>query len=306
MNILFHTAGGNAASWVDALSRELPDASIRIWPQRDANTDYALVWKPPPAMIVALSGARAVFNLGAGVDAIADSTDWPPGVPLVRLEDAGMAEQMAEYVTYAVLRCYREFGAYEAAQTAAQWDVRPRQDKRSFGIGLLGMGVLGTHVARALLGFGFPLACWSSTRKDLLGVASYTPDQLDAFLASSRVLVCMLPLTRATQGLLDRHRLSRLPRGAFVVNVARGALIVERDLIAQIDNGHLAGAMLDVFETEPLPPEHPFWHHPGITLTPHVSAVTSVAQSVEQIAAKIRRLEVGLPISGVVDAARGY
>jgi glyoxylate/hydroxypyruvate reductase A len=306
LNILFYTAGDNGACWVDALAREFPHASISIWPRTEATIDYALVWKPPPAMIAALSGARAVFNLGAGVDGIADSPDWPPGVPLVRLEDAGMAEQIVEYVTYAVLRCYREFGAYETAQAAAQWSVRPRLDKRTFGIGLLGMGVLGTHVARVLLSFGFPIVCCSRNRKELPGVTSFTPDQIDPFLASCRVLICMLPLTRATRGLLDRHKLSHLPRGAFVVNVARGALIVERDLIAQIDSGHLAGAMLDVFENEPLPAEHAFWHHPGITLTPHISAVTSIAQSVEQIAAKIGRVEAGLPISGVVDAARAY
>lgn len=306
MNILFYTVGDNGARWVDALARELPNASISVWPQRGATVDYALVWKPPPALIAGLSGARAAFNLGAGVDAIADSPVWPPGVPLVRLEDAGMAEQMAEYATYAVLRRYREFAAYEAAQAVARWGPRPRLDKRSFGVGLLGMGVLGTHVAQALLPFGFPLTCCSRARKELPDVTSFTRDQLELFLASCRVLICMLPLTRATRGLLNRDTLSQLPHGAYVVNVARGALIVENDLLALIDSGHLAGAMLDVFENEPLPAVHAFWHHPGITLTPHISAVTSIAQSVAQIAAKIGRLEAGLAISGVVDAGRAY
>jgi glyoxylate/hydroxypyruvate reductase len=306
LNILFHTAGDNGARWVDALARALPRARISVWPQRGPSIDYALVWKPPAALISALSGARAVFNLGAGVDAIAGSSAWPAGVPLVRLEDAGMAEQMAEYVTYAVLRRYREFGAYEVAQSAAQWNPRPGLDKRTFGVGFLGMGVLGTHAARALLPFGFPLACLSRTTKDIPGMNSFTRDRLDVFLAASRVLVCMLPLTRATRGLLDRQTLARLPPGAFVVNVARGALIVENDLLALIDSGHLAGAMLDVFESEPLPATHAFWHHPGITLTPHISAVTSVVQSVAQIAAKIGRLESGLPISGVVDVEHAY
>jgi glyoxylate/hydroxypyruvate reductase len=306
LNILFYTAGDNGAGWIDALSRELPRASLSVWPQAGAPIDYALVWKPPPALIAGLSGVRAVFNLGAGVDAIAEATNWPPGVPLVRLEDAGMAEQMTEYATYAVLRCYREFAAYEVAQAAARWDPRPRLDKRTFGVGLLGMGVLGTHVARSLLAFGFPVTCWSRARKELAGVTSFTPDQLEPFLSTCRVLICMLPLTRATRGLLDRRMLAKLPPGAYIVNVARGALIVENDLIALIDNGHVAGAMLDVFENEPLRTGHDFWHHPGITLTPHISAVTSIAQSVAQIAAKIGRLEAGLPVSGVVDAVRAY
>jgi glyoxylate/hydroxypyruvate reductase A len=306
LNILFHKPGVNGADWVDALSRELPHANISVWPQTGPAIDYALVWKPPPALIAELSGVRAVFNLGAGVDAVAETPMWPPGVPLVRLEDAGMAEQMAEYATYAVLRCYREFAAYEVAQSEVRWDPRQRLNKHAFGVGVLGLGVLGTHVAQALLRFGFPLSCWSRTRKELPGVTSFVSSQLEAFLASCRVLVCMLPLTRETRGLLDRQTLALLPQGAYIVNVARGALIVEDDLIAMIDNGHLAGAMLDVFENEPLRPGHAFWGHRGITLTPHISAVTSIAKSVAQIAAKISRMEAGLQITGVVDAARAY
>ena len=306
MNILFYTAGDNGANWLDALARELPHATISVWPQKKATVDYALVWKPPSDLIAALAGARAVFNLGAGVDAIPTASRWPVGLPLVRLEDAGMAEQMAEYVTYAALRCYREFAAYEMAQAADRWEPRPRLAKGSFGVGILGMGTLGSRVAQALLALGFPVASWSRTRKELRDVKSFTADQLGLFLASCRLLVCMLPLTPATRGLLNRATLALLPEGAYVVNVARGALLVDDDLLALIDSGHLSGAMLDVFEHEPLRSGHAFWHHPKITMTPHISAITSVAQSVAQIADKIRRLEAGLAISGVVDVARAY
>jgi glyoxylate/hydroxypyruvate reductase A len=284
----------------------LPQARIGVWPKVDRTVDYALVWKPPPDLIATLSGARAVFNLGAGVDAIAGAPNWPRGVPLVRLVDAGMAEQMAEYATYAVLRRYREFAAYEADQAAARWAPRPPLDKQMFGVGLLGIGVLGARVAESLRSFGFPLTCWSRARKELPGVTSFVADQLGGFLATCRVLVCLLPLTQATRGLLDRDTLAKLPQDAYVVNLARGALIVENDLIALVDSGHLAGAMLDVFENEPLPATHPFWHHPKIALTPHISAATSIARSVAQIADKIMRLEAGLPISGVVDASSAY
>ena len=306
MNILFYTATSDGARWVDALARELPRASIRIWPETGDPVDYAVVWKPPQDLIACLSGARAVFNLGAGVDAVAGLPAWPPGVPLVRLEDAGMAEQMAEYVTYAVLRRYREFDAYEEAQRATQWRPRRRLEKGAYGIGILGMGVLGRAVANALLALGFPVSCWSRTRKELPDVTSFAREELDACLAGSRILVCLLPLTPETDGLLDRERLSHLPRGAYVMNVARGALVVDADLLALIDGGHLSGAMLDVFHDEPLPPGHAFWHHPRITITPHVSAVTQIDESVAQVAAKIRRLEAGLPVSGVVDLARRY
>lgn len=306
MKILFQSAAVDGARWVEALARELPQASIRIWPEAGGTVDYALVWKPPPELIPSLAGVRAVFNLGAGVDALAALPTWPSGVPLIRLEDAGMAEQMAEYVTYAVLRWYREFDAYERAQRASRWQPRPCLDKAQFGVGIAGMGVLGRSVATAMLRFGFPVTCWSRRRKEVAGVTSFVHAELDAFLATCRVLVCLLPLTGETRHLLDHRRLSELPRGAYIVNVARGALIVEADLVALIDGGHLAGAMLDVFHDEPLPPTQAFWHHPKITITPHISAVTRLEASVAQIATKIRRLDAGLPISGVVDLGRGF
>jgi glyoxylate/hydroxypyruvate reductase len=306
LNILFYTATSDGARWIDALTRALPQANTRVWPEVGDPIDYAVVWKPPPELIAGLAGARAVFNLGAGVDAIAGMPVWPAGVTLIRLEDAGMAEQMAEYVTYAVLRRFREFDAYEEAQRAASWRPRRRRDKTGFGVGILGMGVLGRAVADALLALGFPVSCWSRTRKELPNVTSFAHDELDAFLALPHLLVCLLPLTRETRGLLDRARLSLLRREAYLVNVARGDLIVEADLLAAIDGGHLSGAMLDVFQDEPLSQQHAFWHHPRITVTPHVSAMTQIDESVAQIAAKIRSLETGLPVSGVVDLARRY
>ena len=271
------------------------------------DVDYALLWKPPPRLLQRLGRVKAIFNLGAGIDALVGVDSLPSGVPVVRIEDAGMAEQMSEYVVHAVLRQYREFDAYAEAQRAGLWRPRGRQDKQAFRVGILGIGVLGTAVAAALRPFGFPLAAWSRTRKELAGVQSYAGDaELDAFLARCRILVCMLPLTRETRGLLDRRALSQLPVGAHVINVARGGLIVDGDLLALVDQGRLGGATLDVFNDEPLPSAHAFWHHPRFTITPHVSAVTLVEPSVAQIAVKIARLEAGLPITGIVDRKRDY
>ncbi len=308
MRFLFYTAGGNAEAWLEALGREFPDASIDGWPSALAGeADYALVWKPPMELLRALWRVKAIFNLGAGVDSMPDLSALPRNIRLVRLEDAGMAEQMAEYVCHAVLHRYREFDAYAAQQQIAEWRQRPRLAKREFTVGILGLGVLGTAVARALAPFGFPLRAWSRTHKLLLGVATSTGmSELDDFLAGVRLLICLLPLTSQTQGLLDRARLSRLPRGAYLVNVSRGGLVIDDDVLALLDKDQLAGATLDVFRDEPLPPEHRFWHHPRVTLTPHVSAVTLVEESVAQIAAKIRCLEAGLPITGVVGRERGY
>jgi glyoxylate/hydroxypyruvate reductase len=301
-------AKDDAAVWIDAFRLAFPDARIDRWSETaGAQADYAVVWKPPRGLMRGLRQAKAVFNLGAGVDSIPDLDELPAGIPLVRLDDAGMAEQMVEYVCLAVLRRYRELDAYAEQQREALWRARPRTAKRDFAVGVLGAGVLGAAVAAALVSLGFPLRVWSRTRKDIAGAESFAgARELDRFLAATHFLVCLLPLTRETENLLDRARLSRLPHGAFVVNVARGGLLVDSDLLALIDDGHLAGAMLDVFREEPLPREHPFWHHPRVVLTPHVSAATLVQPSVDQIAGKIRRLEARLPISGVVDRDRGY
>jgi glyoxylate/hydroxypyruvate reductase len=308
VRLLFHTASGSSGAWIDALSRAMPEADVGLWPDDSADAaDYALVWKPPSELLASLDRVKAIFNLGAGVDGLESIVRSPHSAPLVRLEDAGMAEQMAEYVVYAVLRRYREFGDYEQSQRKSAWQPRRPLDKSRFRIGILGIGVLGAAVADALTAFGFPVDGWSRSRKQQAGVRSFAgADELPQFLRGCPVLVCMLPLTHATRGILDRATLSQLPAGAYVVNVARGGLVVDEDLLALIDDGSLSGAMLDVFQEEPLPASHAFWHHPRITLTPHVSAMTRIEESVAQICAKIRRLEAGLPISGIVDRTHFY
>jgi len=307
MRILLQPPRDARDAWCTAFATALPDAAITLWPEAPAETDYALVWKPPPELFLRVRPVRAIFNLGAGVDFLLAMSTLPPRIPVIRLEDAGMAEQMAEYITLAVLGAYREAGAYAEQQREGRWQPRARLAKPAFGVGFLGFGVLGQAVATALAPLGFPLVAWSASRKEISGVASFAGrGELDRFLAASRVLVCLLPSTPDTRDLLDRARLSRLPRGAHVVNVARGDIVVDDDLVALLDAGHLAGATLDVFRTEPLPPGHPFWHHPRIALTPHTSAVTMVDASVAQVAAKIRALERGDPVTGVVDRVRGY
>ena len=307
MQILLQPPRDEGDAWRAALASALPGAAIAVWPDAPAEPDYALVWKPPADLFARVRPAKAIFNLGAGVDVLLTVATLPPGVPVIRLEDAGMAAQMAEYVTLAVLRVYREADAYAAQQREGRWQPRPGSAKSGFGVGILGFGVLGQAVASALAPFGFPLRAWSLSRKTASGVESFAGRaEWQPFLATSRVLVCLLPATAETRGLLDGVALGALPRGAHLVNVARGDIVVDADLLAALDRGHLAGATLDVFHTEPLPSGHPFWHHPGITLTPHVSAVTLVEDAIAQVVAKIRRLERGEPVTGIVDRARGY
>jgi glyoxylate/hydroxypyruvate reductase A len=308
VKLLLYTAASGLAAWVEALAHAMPEASVGTWPDDSTGAaDYALVWKPPRELFARLGRAKAIFNLGAGVDGLESMVRSLDDVPLIRLEDAGMAEQMAEYVVHAVLRQYREFDAYAQSQRDAQWKPRRRLDKGAFRVGILGPGVLGAPVAAALAALGFPVDAWSRSRKQVPGMRSFAgAAELQEFLGRCRVLVCMLPLTSETRGMLCHATLSQLPGDAYIVNVSRGAVLVEEDLLALLDSGALSGAMLDVFKEEPLPPSHPFWHHPRVTVTPHVSAATRIEESVAQIAAKIRRLEAGLPVSGVVDRTRFY
>jgi glyoxylate/hydroxypyruvate reductase A len=294
--------------WHEALAASLPEATLFRWPD-DAppEVDYAAVWKPSPDAFTRTRIRRAIFNLGAGVDSLLAVPTLPPDVPILRLEDAGMAAQMAEYAVLAVLREFRDADHYLRAQRAGHWSPLRRRDRASFRVGVLGTGVLGQAVLRALEPFAFPLVAWSRTPHAIPGVESYAGrESLPAFLSRSTMVIALLPSTPETRGLLDAEALALLPSGAHLVNVGRGDLIVESALIAALNRGHLGHATLDVFRDEPLPPTHPFWHHSGFTITPHVSAVTRVADSAAQVAAKLRALERGESVGGVVDRARGY
>jgi glyoxylate/hydroxypyruvate reductase len=300
-------AGRDTLRWRAAFAHALPGATLHAWPDAPDRADFAAVWRPPAELFERVRIEKAVANLGAGVDALLNVPTLPCDVPILRLEDAGMAEQMGEYVTLAVLDAFRETPAYAAQQQRRQWRQRERVDKRGFFVGLLGLGVMARAAIAPLAALGFPLLGWSRSPKHVADVAcGFGPDGLDALLARSRVLVCALPLTPHTSGLLDRTRLARLPRGAHVVNVARGPLIVEADLIALLDEGHLASATLDVFAEEPLPASHRFWHHPAVTITPHVSAATRFEASALQVADKFAAMLRGDAVTGVVERARGY
>jgi glyoxylate/hydroxypyruvate reductase A len=296
--------GDRAAEWRASLAAALPEARF----VDDAgDIDYLIAWRPQPETFTRTRVRKAVFNLGAGVDALLGVETLPPEVPVYRLSDAGMAEQMAEYAVAATLRAYRELDAYGTAQAHARWAPRARIDKASFGVAVLGLGVLGRAVVDALRPFGFALHGYARRPCALDGVEVFAGEAaLQACLARARVCICLLPATPATRDLFDRRRLAWLPKDAHLVNLARGELIVDADLVAALDRGDLAGATLDVFREEPLPASHPFWHHPKITITPHVSAVTLIGPSVAQVAAGIRALEAGREPPGRVDRMHGY
>ncbi|THT98689.1 glyoxylate/hydroxypyruvate reductase A [Lampropedia puyangensis] len=294
------------AHWLQALQEAWPDAHFVVWPEVAPHATQAVAWSPTQEFVDHHPQLQYLFNMGAGVDAIL-RLQLPQQLQIVRIEDGGMAAQMAEYVCHAVLRHVREFDHYASSQAKQLWQPRRAQAKADFPIGIMGLGVLGTHVAQCLRGFGFNVNGWSQSAKQIDGISSFAGQKaLAEFLQRSRILVCLLPLTPATQGILNRHHLSQLQRGAYLINVARGGHLVEADLLELLEQGHMAGAMLDVTQQEPLPAEHPFWSHPCITITPHISAQTQAVQAAAQIADNVRRIAAGQTPSGLVDRGGGY
>lgn len=312
-----------AAEWQAAMQAALAAHGVQatlLW--RDAartvavpaagQADVALVWKPPAALFDEQRDLRLIFNLGAGVDALLALPNLPRQVPLLRLEDAGMSEALAEYVLAAVLRVYRGFDRYAAQQRAGQWQPLPLRERSAFQVGVLGLGVIGGAIARALAQHGFAVRGFARSARAVDGVRCLAgpldpaAPECARFLDGLDLLVSVLPLTESTRGALNAAVFSRLARGAHLVNVGRGAHLVEADLLAALDAGQLGGATLDVFAQEPLPAAHPFWSRPAILITPHVSAETQLAPSAAQIASKIAAWQRGHPVSGVVNPLRGY
>ncbi len=292
--------------WVQALQQALPGAQVSAWAPGAPQADHAIVWAPPQQFIDQQLGLKTLFNIGAGVDALLQ-LKLPPALKVVRLDDAGMSVQMAEYVCHAVIRHFREFDAYDADTQMGKWSYLNPRNRSDFAVGVMGLGVLGERVAKALQVFEFPVNGYSRSPKDLPGIRCFSGIQaLPQFLQATRVLVNLMPLTHETENMLNQGTLSQLQKGGYVINVARGKHLVEDDLIALIDTGHLAGATLDVFLTEPLPAAHRFWQHPKITVTPHTSARTLREESIAQIVGKIQALQRGEAINGVVDHQRGY
>jgi glyoxylate/hydroxypyruvate reductase A len=292
--------------WRDALAACLPEARVHAGPDAPA-CDYAMVWKPPARLFEQQRRLKALFSLGAGVNGLLAMPSLPRELPLVRMEDCGMAAQMVEYALCVSLRHFRRFPDYRRAQAELHWAPQPLRQRSDFRVGILGLGVLGGAVAGALAGFGFRVSGWSRTARSMPGVhCEHGPAGLEAVLAHSQLLMLFLPLTHETEGLLGRDRLARLPAGAVVANLSRGEVLDDDALLEALDAGRIAEAHLDVFRHEPLPPGHRYWRHPRVRMTPHVAALTPYAVACRQVADKIRRMQAGDPVSGVVDRLRGY
>ena len=297
------------AAWRGYITAYDPAIDFRNWPETGPveEIDYVLAWIHKPGDLARYPKLKAIFWLGAGVDHLLKDKDLPRQVPIVRLVDDGLTAGMTEYVLLHALRYHRRLPELEAQQSERLWRKLSYPLAKDRHIGILGMGVLGSDAASRLIGLGFDVAGWSRAPKQLPGLTAFHGDEgLTPFLKRSEILVCLLPLTPATTGIINAHTLAALPQGATVINAARGGHVVDADLIAALDRDHIAHATLDVFATEPLPVEHSFWRHPRITLTPHVASVTISETASRVVIEGLKAMRAGRRPANLVDLAKGY
>jgi glyoxylate/hydroxypyruvate reductase len=309
MALLFVSKVHDADAWLGEIKRLLPEIETRIWPAvgDPRQIDFALAWAPPPGLLATLPNLRGVSSFGAGVESLLADPSLPPGLPLARVVDQRLTDGMCEYVLLHVLRHHRQLDRLHANQRAGRWQWFPPAPTADTAVGIMGLGTLGQAVAGHFVRLGFQVLGWSRTPKQVAGVATFSGDaQRDEFLALCNYLVCLLPLTPATRGIINRATLAKLPAGVVIINAGRGDHVVEEDLLAALDSRHVAAATLDVFVDEPLPPRHRFWSQPNVTVTPHNAADSIPASVAPQIAENIHRALAGQPMLNLVDRARGY
>ena len=311
--ILVAVDGVLTDSWANAF-RGQAGATVRTWPDAIGNPDdieVACVWRAPHGVLAALSNLKLIVNLGAGADFLLADPDLPD-VPIVRAAHPDLSMRLTEYVVLHTLRYHRRQPLYDEQQRNRLWQAHHQPAASEVAVGVMGLGAIGTEAARVLARIGFKVAGWSASAKTIDGIETFHGAAgLDAFLARTEILVCLLPLTPATEGILDRALFGRLKRdgaagGAFLINAGRGPLQVDADILAALDDGTLEGATLDVFPQEPLPPESPMWTHPKVTVTPHNAGDILPDILAAEVMRQIGRLARGEPLANVVDRARGY
>lgn len=308
MPILYAGVPEQTEAWIGSLQKLDPGLTFRVWPDwgEPADIDFIIVSGAIPGDLSIFSNAKAIQSTWAGVNALLRGK-FPEGVPIARMVDRGLSANMVEYLVYQVLDALRHGRELRAGQRDAKWLELPLLWARDFPVGILGLGTLGRDTAVKLRRLGFPVSGWSRTAKEVEGVETYSgPDQLAAFLAPLRLLICLLPLTTETEGILNASLFAGLPDGAILVNAGRGGHANEADLLAALDSGKLAYAVLDVFREEPLPLDHVFWRRRDVVITPHVASITRAGTGAEDILENYRRALAGKPLLNAVDPKRGY
>jgi glyoxylate/hydroxypyruvate reductase A len=308
MTILYKADPERGLIWQAIFAERAPDLPFLIWPDIGDATAvrYLVAWQPPDNFLELLPNLQVVFSVGAGVDQF-DLRLLPSHIPLVRMIEPSLAEGMVEYVVLSILATHRNLINYIGDQRRKQWKpirLVPASRRR---IGVMGLGVLGRSALDRLKTFGFPLMGWSRSQQVIEGVVCFSgSEQFRDFLSACDILVCLLPLTSETRGILNRHTFGAMPRGAALINVGRGAHLVESDLLDALECGQISSAILDVLSTEPLPENHAFWEHPGILITPHMAGMTQPETAAHVLLDNIRCHQTGEPIEGMVDANQGY
>ncbi len=295
--------------WREALAKEMPALEFRAYPDvgDPAEVDYALVYWPPHGLIASLPNVKAVLSIAAGCDHILADPELPDGLPIVRMVDDYLAAMMAEYAVYGVLHFHRDMHIYRREQLASNWNRGWPLYTPDTAVGILGLGAIGGDCAAKLGALGFQVHGWSRRPKDVAGVTCHHGSEgLLEMAAQCRYLVCVLPLTADTAGIINAELIAAMPKGGYIVNIARGGHQVDEDLLAGLDNGQLGGVFLDVFNEEPLPPEHPYWQHDKVWMTPHVAGELMPRSCAKSVAANIRRIEAGQPVPHLFDRERGY
>lgn len=295
--------------WKQLMLKQDPSLDIRIWPEiGNANEiDFAMVWRHPFDSLNQLKHLKCIASLGAGVDHLMEDPQLNKQVPIVRLQDPYMANEIVQYVVATVLHYVKRLDVWEAAQKEKIWYRKPPFNFSDKTIGILGLGYLGHKASDALQYLKLNVIGWSQSPKHIQGVKSFHgEEQFNEFLSQTQVLVCMLPLTPNTKCILNKDTFSKLQDGAYIINLGRGGHLVEHDLLTALDNNKLSGACLDVFDIEPLPVEHPFWSHPKIHVTPHIASVTNPSTAVSQVFENYQRVMAGEKLLHLVDSVKGY
>lgn len=311
MTILFIPGKFNPDHWMQALQSTLEkhqeNAKIELWPNVEdpESIEFAMVWNHPKGELKKYPNLKCIASLGAGVDHILNDPDLPTHVPITRVIDKYLTQDMTNYVVWAVLNHARHFDFYEKSQQRNLWT--PRALNKRPQVGVMGMGQLGCDAAIKLRDLGFNVISWSRTKKEIEGITHFSgPEQKNIFLAGADILVCLLPLTAETHHILNKETFYQLPKGAYVINAARGQHLHVKDLLSALDDEQLSGACLDVFEYEPLPPESPLWKHPKVKITPHIASVTDPESVAQQLTENYKRMKTGEILKNLVDTTKGY
>jgi glyoxylate/hydroxypyruvate reductase A len=307
--IAFISEWDNGERWRGEIERHIGASDWRNWPQlgRFDDIEVALAWAPPGGLLATLPNLKLIVSLGMGVDHLLKDDALPQGIPITRIHDPQLIEQMVEYALLASLRVLRLSDDYDALQRQGKWQRLELREAKDCRVGVMGLGAIGQQVAQAHLTAGFSVRGWARRAHKIDRVECFHGNGgLAPFLSGTDLLICVLPLTAETRGILHARTLALLPRGAHVVNIARGGHVLDADLLAALDSGHLAGATLDVFNAEPLPADHPFWRHPRIRITPHIAGQTNARTAAPGVADNIRRLRSELPLQNLIERSAGY